>query len=288
MDAFSRYAPFIQEYIFRAGWEKLRAVQVAAADAIFNSEDNVLISASTASGKTEAAFFPVLTLLEENPPASVGAIYIAPLKALINDQFTRMTALCEPAGIRVWRWHGDVGQSQKAKLLKHPSGILQITPESLEALMLHKHAMIPALFRDLRFVIIDEVHSLLRGDRGGQTLCLIERLSDLSGAKPRRIGLSATIGDIEQTAVYLGKARVGIPSSRRSRRRKVHGGSQWSIFTQWIRRQQRAKRSMHPSRWNGKPTRHRLRQIPPTDTFFRIRAEKNVSYSSIPARNAKP
>ncbi|MBP0966856.1 MAG: DEAD/DEAH box helicase, partial [Oscillospiraceae bacterium] len=142
MDAFSRYAPFIQEYIFRQGWEKLRAVQVAAADAIFNSEDNVLISASTASGKTEAAFFPVLTLLEENPPASVGAIYIAPLKALINDQFTRMTDLCEPAGIRVWRWHGDVGQSQKAKLLKHPSGILQITPESLEALMLHKHAMI--------------------------------------------------------------------------------------------------------------------------------------------------
>ena len=204
MDAFSRYAPFIQEYIFRQGWEKLRAVQVAAADAIFNSEDNVLISASTASGKTEAAFFPVLTLREENPLASVGAIYIAPLKALINDQFTRMTDLCEPAGIRVWRWHGDVGQSQKAKLLKHPSGILQITPESLEALMLHKHAMIPALFRDLRFVIIDEVHSLLRGDRGGQTLCLIERLSDLSGANPRRIGLSATIGDIEQTAVYLG------------------------------------------------------------------------------------
>ena len=204
MDAFSRYAPFIQDYIFRQGWEQLRAVQVAAADAVFNTEDNVLLSASTASGKTEAAFFPVLTLLEENPPASVGAIYIAPLKALINDQFSRLTELCEPADIKVWRWHGDVGQSQKAKLLKHPSGILQITPESLEALMLHKHAMIPALFRDLRFVIIDEVHSLLRGDRGGQTLCLIERLSDLSGAKPRRIGLSATIGNIEQAAEYLG------------------------------------------------------------------------------------
>ncbi len=204
MDVFSRYAPFIQEYIYRSGWEKLRAVQVAAADAIFNTEDNVLISASTASGKTEAAFFPVLTLLSENPPSSVGAIYIAPLKALINDQFSRMTELCEPADIKVWRWHGDVGQSQKTKLLKKPCGILQITPESLEALMLHKHAMIPALFHDLRFVIIDEVHSLLRGDRGGQTLCLIERLSDLSGAKPRRIGLSATIGDIDQTAEYLG------------------------------------------------------------------------------------
>ena len=204
MNAFDRYAPFIQGYIFRSGWKSLRPVQVAAADVIFNSEDNVLISASTASGKTEAAFFPVLTLMEENPPQSVGAIYIAPLKALINDQFSRMTELCAPADIKVWRWHGDVGQSQKTKLLKNPSGILQITPESLEALMLHKHAMIPKLFRDLRFVIIDEVHSLLRGDRGGQTLCLIERLSDLSGAKPRRIGLSATIGNIEQAAEYLG------------------------------------------------------------------------------------
>ena len=204
MNAFERYAPFIQDYIYQSGWEKLRAVQVAAADAIFNTEDNVLISASTASGKTEAAFFPALTLLEENPCSSVGIVYIAPLKALINDQFTRLTDLCAETDIKVWRWHGDVGSSQKAKLLKNPSGILQITPESLEALMLHKHAAIPAMFHDLRFVIIDEVHSLLRGDRGGQTLCLIERLSDLSGAKPRRIGLSATIGNIEEAAAYLG------------------------------------------------------------------------------------
>ena len=204
MNAFDRYAPFIQDYIYRSGWEKLRAVQVAAADAIFNTEDNVLISASTASGKTEAAFFPALTLLEEAPCSSVGIIYIAPLKALINDQFSRLTELCAETDLKVWRWHGDVGSSQKAKLLKNPSGILQITPESLEALMLHKHAAIPAMFHDLRFVIIDEVHSLLRGDRGGQTLCLIERLSDLAGAKPRRIGLSATIGNIEQAAEYLG------------------------------------------------------------------------------------
>ncbi len=202
-NAFERYAPFIQEYIYRHGWEKLRAVQVAAADAIFETEHNVLLTASTAAGKTEAAFFPVLTLLDEDPPASVGAIYIAPLKALINDQYSRLTELCEGTGIRVTRWHGDVPQSQKARLLKNPGGILQITPESLEALLLHKHAAVPKLFHDLRFIIIDEVHSLLRGDRGGQTLCLIERLSDLSGAEPRRIGLSATIGDPEKTGAYL-------------------------------------------------------------------------------------
>ena len=204
MDVFASYAPFIQDFIYRNGWESLRSVQVAAADAIFNSEDNVLLAASTASGKTEAAFFPILSQLDENPSSSVGVLYIAPLKALINDQFGRLTELCEEAEIPVWRWHGDVAQSRKSKLLKHPSGILQITPESLEALLLHKHSHIPALFGDLRFIVIDEIHSLMRADRGGQCLCLIERLSRLASCNPRRIGLSATIGDLELAGCFLG------------------------------------------------------------------------------------
>ncbi|MGN1095853.1 MAG: DEAD/DEAH box helicase [Eubacteriales bacterium] len=203
MNVFDRYAPFIKDFIYRNGWESLRAIQVAAADAVFNTDDNLLLSASTASGKTEAAFFPILTLFSEDMPTSVGAIYIGPLKALINDQFSRLTYLCEEAGIPVWHWHGDVSQSHKNKLLKNPSGILQITPESLEALIMHKHAMVPKLFGDLRFIVIDEVHSLLRADRGGQTLCLIERLSRLAGVNPRRIGLSATIGDPESTGAFL-------------------------------------------------------------------------------------
>ena len=203
MSIFDRYAPFVQDFIYRNNWESLRAIQVAAADAIFNTDDNVLLSASTASGKTEAAFFPILTLFSEDMPRSVGAIYIGPLKALINDQFMRLNELCAEADIPVWHWHGDVPQSHKNKMLKNPSGILQITPESLEALLLHKHSYIPKLFGDLRFIVIDEVHSLMRGDRGGQTLCLIERLSKLAGVNPRRIGLSATIGDLESTGKFL-------------------------------------------------------------------------------------
>ena len=203
MSAFDRYAPFVQEYIYKNHWENLRSIQVAAADAIFGTDENVLLTASTASGKTEAAFFPIITLFSEDMPSSVGCIYIGPLKALINDQFMRLNDLCAEANIPVWHWHGDVAQSHKDKLMKHPSGILQITPESLEALLLHKHAAIPKLFHDLRFVVIDEVHSLLRGDRGGQTLCLIERLSRMANVNPRRIGLSATIGDPEGTGRFL-------------------------------------------------------------------------------------
>lgn len=104
-----------------------------------------------------------------------------------------------------------MAQSHKNKLLKHPSGILQITPESLEALLLHKHMDIVRLFGDLRFVVIDEVHALMRGDRGGQTLCLIERLSRLAGVNPRRIGLSATIGDPEGTAASLASGTAAGP-----------------------------------------------------------------------------
>ena len=203
MDVFNRYAPFIQDTIYEHGWQSLRGVQVAAGEAIFGTDQNVLLSASTASGKTEAAFYPILTLMAEDPPASVGALYIAPLKALINDQFDRLNEVCAQGDIPVWHWHGDVSQSHKRKLMKHPSGILQITPESLEAMLLHRHAAIPALFGDLRFIVIDELHALMRGDRGGQTLCLIERLSRMAGVNPRRIGLSATIGDPKQAAQFL-------------------------------------------------------------------------------------
>ena len=203
MNVFDRYAPFIKDFIYRNRWENLRAVQTAAGEAVFCTDDNVLLCASTASGKTEAAFFPILTEMFENPPTSVGALYIAPLKALINDQFERLENLCFEADIPVWHWHGDVSQSHKNKLLKNPSGILQITPESLEALLMHRHAYIPKLFCDLRYVVIDEIHSLMRAQRGGQTMCLIERLSRLSDSSPRRIGLSATIGDPEKAGEFL-------------------------------------------------------------------------------------
>ncbi|MCD7760659.1 MAG: DEAD/DEAH box helicase [Clostridiales bacterium] len=225
MSTFDRYAPFIQDYIYQNGWENLRAVQAAAADVIFNTEDNLLLTASTASGKTEAAFFPILTLFTEDMPASVGAIYIGPLKALINDQFSRLNDLCREANIPVWHWHGDVSASHKNKMMKHPSGILQITPESLEAMLLHRHAAIGKLFGDLRFIVIDELHSLMRGDRGGQTLCLIQRLCRLAGVNPRRIGLSATIGDPRDACEFLsagtGRATV-VP-------RLPQGGVKWRL-----------------------------------------------------------
>ena len=222
---FSRFAPFIQDFIYRNHWDHLRAIQVAAGDALFNTDDNLLLAAATASGKTEAAFFPILTLFDEDPPSSVGALYIGPTKALINDQFLRLDELCAEADIPVWRWHGDVARSRKEKLLKHPSGILQITPESLEALLMRRRSAIPRLFGDLRFVVIDEAHALLRGDRGGQALCGIERLSRIAGVNPRRVALSATLGDPRATGDFLSLGtgrRTAIPKiEERGLRRRL-------------------------------------------------------------------
>ncbi|WP_276804158.1 DEAD/DEAH box helicase [Lactobacillus hominis] len=204
MDVFQHYAPFIQDYIYEHNWQDLRPIQVAAAQEIFETDHNVLLAASTAAGKTEAAFFPILSEISKEKAESIQVLYIAPLKALINDQYDRLNEICENSDIKIWRWHGDVAQSQKRKMLKKPSGILQITPESLESFMINRHMDIPHLFHSLKFIVIDELHSFLRSDRGGQTFCLIERLSKLAGVNPRRIGLSATIGNTKAASQFLG------------------------------------------------------------------------------------
>ena len=203
MSAFERLAPFIKDYIYREKWDNLREIQVAACDVLFNTDKNLLLASGTASGKTEAAFLPVLTKLYENPAASVGVLYISPLKALINDQFLRLSGLLEESGIRVTKWHGDASLSEKNKLLKNPQGIIQTTPESLEAMLMRRKTEVIRLFTDLRFVIIDEVHSFVNEDRGVQLLCILERIQKLTGVIPIRIGLSATLGEYENAEKWL-------------------------------------------------------------------------------------
>ncbi len=200
---FERFPDFIREYIYSHSWESLREVQIAAAKTIFETEKNLLLTSSTASGKTEAAFFPILSLLHEDPSASVGVLYIAPLKSLINDQFERLQDLLDMSGVKVTHWHGDVAMSHKKKLLEKPSGILQITPESLEAMLINRSNDIPRIFGDLRFIVIDEIHTLTGTDRGNQIICLLSRIAHLIGFHPRRIGLSATIGDPTLAAEWL-------------------------------------------------------------------------------------
>ena len=196
--AFNLLATPIQHVLWDMRWEELRSIQCDAIREILGSEHDIIISAHTAAGKTEAAFLPILSQLFQQPPASVGAMYIGPLKALINDQFRRLEDLCQRAEIPVHRWHGDVDAGKKARLLERPGGVLLITPESLESMFINRANAMRRLFSDLRFVVIDEVHSLVGRERGLQLRSLLFRLGRYVRRRFRSIALSATIGDAVQ------------------------------------------------------------------------------------------
>ncbi|GGK82194.1 hypothetical protein Sme01_38390 [Sphaerisporangium melleum] len=182
---------------------------------VLAGDTDVLIAAATASGKTEAAFLPICSRLVEEPAAAAGftAIYVSPLKALINDQYGRLDDLCAGLDIPVARWHGDVGAHAKSKLIERPRGILLITPESLEALFVLRGWKMRDLMAALRYVVIDELHSFIGTERGAQLQSLMHRLDLASRRRVPRIGLSATLGDMRSAADFLRPGRGDLVTS---------------------------------------------------------------------------
>lgn len=193
--AFELLHPGLQKAVYALGWTKLRSIQAQAIRLVLESSDHAILCAQTASGKTEAAFLPILSRLAEGTISSVRALYVGPLKALINDQFGRLDQLCGALDIPVHRWHGDVGAADKKRFRQTPGGVLLITPESLESNFINFGAEIRRLYADLDFVVIDELHSFLPGVRGIHLRSLLARLQQATGRSPRMIGLSATLGD---------------------------------------------------------------------------------------------
>lgn len=203
-DYVERMPWFIQEFIHDNRWSGFRGMQTKVFDRFFGHDDHILISSGTSSGKTEAAMFPILTSLYDDPvPSGFGALYIGPMKALIDDQFERIERIIRETEIPVTEWHGDVSHSKKKNSLKDAKGILQITPESLQNLIITHHDILPNLFGNMRFMVIDEVHAFSGSRRGLQLLCCLETIERVCGCGPRRIGLSATISDVEGTCGWL-------------------------------------------------------------------------------------
>ena len=223
---FYKLAPFIQEYIYRNKWHELRDIQAEAIRAILDGDDHILISSGTATGKTEAALLPIITDLHNNPPATIGALYIGPLKALINDQFERIAELLEGTEIPAQAWHGDIAQSKKTRFLRQARGILQITPESLEAMLINRQHELKRLFGETRFIIIDEIHAFISSDRGRQVMCQLERLARYQKKPSRRIGLSATIGEPRLTLDWL-RGNSG-REAHVDRQRGTYRGRNWA------------------------------------------------------------
>lgn len=212
--AFAALHPRIQRWIWDQQWSELRDTQARAVGPVLDGQQDVIISAATASGKTEAAFLPICSALlaareaaEHGGPHGVQVLYVSPLKALINDQYSRLDALCEHLDLPVHRWHGDVPGSRKAKVLAHPDGVLLITPESLEALHVVHGPKAGLLLGGLRYVVIDELHSFLGSERGAQLQSLLHRVELAIRRRVPRIGLSATLGDMAMAAAFLRPGR---------------------------------------------------------------------------------
>ena len=195
----------IQRWIFKQGWTGLREIQCLAIEPILSEKTDVLISASTAAGKTEAFFLPALSAIEPQE-TGVGILYVSPLKALINDQDRRLESLSDLLEIPVTPWHGDSSQARKKKLKASPSGVVLITPESLESLLIRDSGWIKAAFSNLKYIVIDEFHAFIGSERGHHLLSLLHRLEHLLGRLETpipRVALSATLGELEKVPLSL-------------------------------------------------------------------------------------
>ncbi len=201
---FDRLAEPVRRWIWHKGWNSLHDIQERAIPALLNGGKDVIISAATAGGKTEAAFLPLISLVLERPgEGGFDLVYVGPLRALINDQFERLEDLCDRAELPVYPWHGDISQGVKTRARKNPRGVLLITPESLEALFVLRGLEIPTLFKSARAIVIDELHALLDTERGVHLRSLLTRLELAVGRRIRRVGLSATLGEMTLAREYL-------------------------------------------------------------------------------------
>ncbi|HZV69624.1 MAG TPA: DEAD/DEAH box helicase [Saprospiraceae bacterium] len=193
----------IRRYIRDKRWEQLRPIQAAAITRILASSDNFILASRTASGKTEAAFLPILSKVNFQEPG-VQVLYISPLIALINDQFYRIEDLCKYLDVTVTKWHGESNRTLKEKLLKSPKGVVLITPESIEAMFVNKPFYVPQLFSNLKYIVIDEIHSFIGTDRGTQLKSILSRLQFINVKRFSVVGLSATIGDPDEAKKFTG------------------------------------------------------------------------------------
>lgn len=200
---FGRLHETIRRWVWSKGWTSLRDAQEQAIKPILAGDRDVIIAAATASGKTEATFLPILTQIANSGEESSLAIYISPLKALINDQWGRLDELCQELNISVTPWHGDASASRKQKFFNRPRGVLLITPESLESMFVRRGSAIPRIFAELSYLVVDELHAFIGSDRGKQMQSLLSRIEAAAGRRIPRIGLSATLGDMDAAKRFL-------------------------------------------------------------------------------------
>src|SRR5919206_1013658 len=187
----------------REGFTSLTTIQEKALPVV-TRKINCLLVAPTGSGKTEAAVLPVFAMLssdQRNHKSKIRAIYITPLRALNNDVLRRIIKYAESENLRIQIRHGDTTTLAKKKILENPPDILITTPESL-AVILTIEKMLDALC-NLEWIIVDEIHELISNERGAHLSIGLERLQAASLQQVTRIGLSATLGNLDEAAKFI-------------------------------------------------------------------------------------
>jgi ATP-dependent helicase Lhr and Lhr-like helicase len=192
---FERLHPALQHHIVNSlGWKELRQLQEDAIVPLMAGHHALLIG-PTAGGKTEAAFFPILSRMLTEEWISTSILYICPLRALLNNLEIRLRDYCALVGHTVALWHGDISQSARQRIAAEPPDCLMITPESLEVILVSHRWNKDRAFGGIRAVIVDEIHAFAGDDRGWHLLALLERINKLAQREVQRIGLSATVGN---------------------------------------------------------------------------------------------
>ena len=181
MTPFDRLHPALQHHVVNSlGWKDLRPFQEAVIDPVLAGK-HLLILAPTAGGKTEAAFFPVLSRMLTEGWGGLSVLYVCPIRALLNNLDARLTRYCTLLGRRSGLWHGDVAAGWKKAALRDRPDCLLTTPESLEVMLVSPRIDTRALFAGLRVVIVDEIHAFAGDDRGWHLLAVLSRIERLCG-----------------------------------------------------------------------------------------------------------
>ena len=219
--AFDMLASSVQRWIWKQGWTSLNEIQERSIPIILKADSDVIISAATAGGKTEAALFPILTSIDDDNSFGCKVLYVSPLKALINDQYRRLLDITEGTHIKVTPWHQDVSVSLKNRFLKTPSGILIITPESLESFLMNRREIAEYIFESLQYIVIDELHAFIGTERGIQLQSLLSRVETMVNRRIPRIAMSATFSDFDSVKVFL-RNKGDFPCSIITKERSSH------------------------------------------------------------------
>lgn len=187
----------------RLGFTRLTQIQQQAISKIINSEMDIVVSAPTGSGKTEAVIIPLFSKISSQMHSERGIllIYVTPLRALNRDLAGRIKSMASLFNLSVEVWHGDTSYHLRRRIVENPPSVLLTTPESLQVLIVRRDFVKP--LKHLYAIVVDELQEIISSERGSELIVSLERIDYIANRHVRRIAISSPLRDIHATAKHL-------------------------------------------------------------------------------------